>query len=105
MKLEKFLPIGTVVLLKGGKDKLMITGFLAVNLDDNDSSENAYDYSGCPYPEGMLSVDETFLFNHEDIEEIFYVGFINEEEVDFKARLAEALKEADKLAKNNASKE
>ena len=71
MKLEKFLPIGTVVLLKGGKDKLMITGFLAVNLDDNDSSENAYDYSGCPYPEGMLSVDETFLFNHEDIEEIF----------------------------------
>ena len=50
---------------------------------------------------GMLSE----ALNYEDIEEVFYVGFINEEEVDFKADIAEALKEADKLAQNNTSKE
>lgn len=103
MKLEKFLPIGTVVLLKGGEKKLMITGFLVSNLEEVNGK--TYDYCGCPFPEGILATNSTFLFNHEDIEEVFYVGFINEEEVDFKADIAEALKEADKLVQNNTSKE
>lgn len=102
MKLEKFLPIGSVVLLKGGEKKLMITGFLAINLEED---SKVYDYCGCSYPEGALSADSTFLFNHEDIEEIFYVGFINEEEVDFKADIATTLKEVDKLAQDDTSEE
>ena len=50
---EKYLPIGTVVMLKGGKKRLMISGFCSISADD---SKVIYDYSGCMFPEGFLSV-------------------------------------------------
>ena len=40
MKLEKYLPIGSVVLLDGGETKVMITGFVASAEDENE----VYDY-------------------------------------------------------------
>ena len=43
------LPIGSVVLLKEEKKKIMITGFASVSPDTGDK---VYDYSGCVYPEG-----------------------------------------------------
>ena len=36
---EKFLPIGTVVLLKNGTKRLMITGFCAVEKEKEDAAE------------------------------------------------------------------
>jgi hypothetical protein len=34
---EKYLPIGTVVLLKGGKKRAMITGFCSVAQENQDA--------------------------------------------------------------------
>ena len=42
-----------------------------------------YDYIGCFYPEGYIDHDYTFVFNHDAIEEIIFVGFIDEEEEAF----------------------
>ena len=42
-----------------------------------------YDYIGCFYPEEYIDPDYTFLFNHDAIEEIVFVGFIDEEEEAF----------------------
>ncbi|HDR8452172.1 TPA: DUF4176 domain-containing protein [Bacillus cereus] len=42
-----------------------------------------YDYIGCFYPEGYMNPDYKFVFNHEDIEGIIFVGFIDEEEETF----------------------
>ena len=81
---EKFLPIGTIVKLKEANKRLMITGFCLVA--NNDKSV-IYDYSGVAYPEGLSASDETALFNHEQIEKIFYTGFIDSEEIEFKKRL------------------
>lgn len=89
MNLEKYLPIGTILILKEGEKKLMITGFLAVNSDAE--KPEIYDYCGCSYPEGLLSFDEVFLFNHEDIYKIFYLGYTDEEEQEFKKGLKEEL--------------
>ena len=75
---EKYLPIGTVVLLKGGSKRVMITGFCSV---DGSKSDVIYDYNGCLYPEGYLSSDQTCLFNHDQIDKIYYMGFIDEEEI------------------------
>mgnify|MGYP003484963103 CR=1 FL=1 len=67
---EKFLPIGTVVLLKGGLKKIMITGLSSVSRDD---SEKVYDYNGCIFPEGIM--ENVFsLFDAEQIEEVLYMG-------------------------------
>lgn len=82
---EKYLPIGTVVLLKGGKKRAMITGFCSTSQEDQ---SKIYDYSGCVYPEGYLSSDQVCLFDHNQIEKIFFVGYEDEEEKTFKDKLA-----------------
>ena len=81
---EKYWPIGTVVLLKGGKKRAMITGFCSVAQENQDK---IYDYSGCVYPEGYLSSNQVCLFDHDQIEKIFFVGFEDEEEKSFKEKL------------------
>lgn len=81
---DKFLPIGTVVLLKGGKKRAMITGFCSIA---QENQEKIFDYSGCVYPEGYLSSNQVCLFDHDQIEKIFFVGYEDEEEKMFKDKL------------------
>ncbi len=81
---EKYLPIGTVVMLRGGKKKLMINGFACKDLDTGDK---IYDYSGCVYPEGVLSFDRAIVFDHDQIEKVFYMGYVDEDEPIFKEKL------------------
>ena len=85
---EKYLPIGTVVMLKGGKKRAMITGFCAISQDNQDK---IYDYSGCLYPEGFISSNQTLLFDHEQIEKVYHMGLIDDEEKNFKIKLKELL--------------
>lgn len=81
---EKYLPIGSVVLLKNATKRLMITGFY-VKSDENE--EKTYDYVGCLYPEGILSSKENCVFNHEQIDKIFFLGYSDDEEKKFKEML------------------
>lgn len=86
--MEKYLPIGSVVMLKGGTKRVMVTGFCTV---PNEDKEKVYDYSGCLYPEGVISTEQVLLFNHSDIEKIYYLGYIDDEEKKFKERLLKVL--------------
>ena len=81
---DKYLPIGSVVLLKGGKKRAMITGFCSVA---QENQEKIYDYSGCVYAEGYLSSNQVCLFDHDQIDKIFFTGFEDEEEFTFKEKL------------------
>lgn len=85
-KSEKFLPIGSVVLLKGGTKKAMVTGFCSVVAEDK---TKMYDYTGCVYPEGYLDFNQICLFDHEQIEKVFHYGYVDEEETEFKKELKE----------------
>lgn len=89
MNYGKYLPIGTVVMLKGGRKRAMITGFCSISGEDK---SKVFDYSGCLYPEGFLSSNQTLLFNHEQIEKVFHFGLIDEEEKQFKQKLNEMIK-------------
>lgn len=73
---EKYLPIGSVVLLKKGKKRVMVTGFAATAPETNGKM---FDYIGCLYPEGVISSDKNLLFDHEQIDKIYYMGYIDEE--------------------------
>ena len=86
---EKYLPIGTVVMLKGGSKRVMITGFCSV---DNADETKIYDYNGCVLPEGYLSSDQTCLFNHEQIEKIYHVGLEDDEQKMFNEKLKKLVK-------------
>ena len=81
---NKYLPIGTVVLLNGGTKKVMITGFCSVTEEEKDK---VYDYTGCIYPEGYLDYDEICLFDHNQIEKVYHMGYIDEECQDFNEEL------------------
>lgn len=81
-KNERFLPIGTVVLLKGGKRELMITSYCIMPSGDVydktgkiDAAGQMYDYGACFYPEGMITSDQLFAFNHEQIERVCFMGY------------------------------
>ena len=85
---EKYLPLGSVVLLKEAKKRLMITGFCV----KPEEGEIVYDYIGCLYPEGVLSSKENPVFNHDQIERVFCYGCIDEEQKEFMNKLNELLK-------------
>lgn len=84
---KTFLPVGSVVLLKNATKKIMITGFCSLSPEHQGK---LFDYTGCLYPEGLLSSDQICLFDHDQIGEVFYKGFENEEEKEFKTKLLDS---------------
>ena len=97
---EKFLPIGTVVLLKGGKRELMIISYCIVPsgeaYDKNgkvDVTDKMFDYGACVYPEGMITSDQLFAFNHDQIEKIVFMGYETENQKNISKILIGGLEE------------
>lgn len=84
MKIQELLPIGTVVLLEGGEKRLMIYGVKQTDVD----TKQEYDYIGVIYPEGNMGKGTQFLFNHDQIREICFKGFEDEERNTFIGNLA-----------------
>lgn len=72
--MKDLLPIGSVVLLQEATKSLMIVGIMQI-----DDEGITYDYISCPFPEGYVNEETFFLFNHEDIAEVYFVGCINAE--------------------------
>ena len=89
MKIKGLLPIGSVVLLKNGKKKVMVYGIKQTD----QSSGIEYDYISVPYPEGNMGDGTQFLFNHEDIDDIFFRGYEDEEREGFIDNLSKYYKE------------
>ncbi len=67
--INNILPIGSVVKVNNFDVKLMITTIL-LNED--------YDYRGVPWPFGDISRDIKYVFNHEDIEKVYFKGYEND---------------------------
>ncbi|MCD8395942.1 MAG: DUF4176 domain-containing protein [Lachnospiraceae bacterium] len=82
MKTEReILPVGSVVLLKGGTKKIMIIGLLAL---DAEKQDKVYDYMGVVYPEGFLGKGSACMFNQDGIEKVYFRGYDNEENEEFR---------------------
>lgn len=85
---DKFLPLGTVCLLKNAQKKIMIIGFCATSTETGDKY---YDYVGCLYPEGVISASENLLFNHNQIDKVFFIGYSDQEQELFQQKLKEVI--------------
>lgn len=83
----RFLPLGTVVLLKNAEKKLMIEGYLFANEDDPDT---VYDYCGVMYPEGRMNSRDFLLFNEDMIDRIIAYGYTDDEQQRFMEELSAA---------------
>lgn len=89
---EKYLPLGTIVLLKEAKKRMMIVGY---EVTTEEEEPKTFDYIGCLYPEGVISPDRNLLFNHDQIEKIFFKGYSDEEDITFKNKLREIVNKRD----------
>ena len=69
--MKKYLPIGSVVLLKDSQKRIMIVGLKQKQVD----SDKVWDYSACLYPEGILDPEKLYLFDNEQIERLYFLGF------------------------------
>lgn len=94
------LPIGSVVLLTGSKKKVMIAGVCQKSATDPDK---IWDYTGIIFPEGFIAPDKMFMFNNDQIEQVYALGYQDEEQIAFKKR-ADALLEGlrEKEAQNES---
>lgn len=84
---QEFLPIGSVVLLQNSNKKLMIFGRAQRAITDG----KVWDYMGCFFPEGNISLDKNFMFNHQQIQTVCFRGLENEEEQKHKEILKQHL--------------
>ena len=82
--IKDLLPIGSIVLLEGGEKRLMIDGIMQ---NDADHLEKEYDYLGILYPEGHIGDEFQYLFNQEDIKEVIFRGFEDNERKEFLEKL------------------
>lgn len=83
--IKGLLPIGSVVMMKSASKKAMIFGVKQKDM----ATDVEYDYIGVIYPEGNLGDGSQFFFNHENIAEVFFRGYENEERQKFVEQLSE----------------
>lgn len=80
---RNLLPIGSIVLLKEAEKKLMIFGIRQTD----DETKREYDYIGVLYPEGNIGENVRFIFDHEDIEQVIFRGYEDNERDQFLNKL------------------
>lgn len=86
---KNLLPIGSVVLLKGGDKRIMICG----RIQAKEGKNTIYDYSACYYPEGIVDPTSMFFFNRDAIDTVYFVGFQDKEELNFRKNVLDNLGE------------
>ncbi len=74
---REFLPLGSIIRINGSVKKLMILArgtFPRIK-----GAVTYYDYGVCTYPEGIIG-DSLVYINHEDIQEVVFEGYRDEDE-------------------------
>ncbi|MCR5492828.1 MAG: DUF4176 domain-containing protein [Streptococcus sp.] len=78
-KSKELLPLGSIVYLEEGTQKLVIVGRGAI-FEDPETGEQVFaDYMGVLYPMG-LQTNSTLFFQHENIDEVIFEGYHDDEE-------------------------
>lgn len=83
------LPIGSVVLVGNSKKKVMIVGLC----QKGGAEGKLWDYAGVVFPEGYIDPNKMFLFNNEQITQIFALGYQDAEQMAFKEKVDAAVQE------------
>lgn len=77
--MDKYLPIGSVVILKNGTKRIMVYGRKQIQV----GTDTEWDYIGCLYPEGNINENYMYLFNHDQIHKVYFIGYQDAEEEAF----------------------
>ena len=80
---EKYLPVGSIVLLKDAVKRIVIVGYCC----KAEKSDEVFDYCGYLFPEGVLKTSQVALFNHSQISQIDHMGLDDDEFKRFNQKL------------------
>lgn len=80
---KNMLPLGTVVLLKGGQKRLMICGRVMTRAGE----DKIYEYCGVYFPEGITDPKSMFFFDKEAIDRVFFLGYKDIEEQNYSEKV------------------
>ena len=76
MEQQKYLPLGSVVILNGGIQKLMIVG-RGLNVK-KDNETFFFDYGGVLFPQGLTG-DQLIYFDHVGVAKVVSYGYMDED--------------------------
>ena len=101
MERINYMPLGSIVLLKGALKKLLIIS-RAINVR-NSEKILFFDYAAVPYPEGLIN-DQVVYFNNEDISKIVFEGYRDIDDENAVDNINRYLAEHPDLEKGNTEK-
>lgn len=70
---NEILPLGSLVVLKGATEPLMIIRNERILQNDE-----AFDYIGISHMYGYIATDVMRYFNREEIENVYFIGYIDQ---------------------------
>lgn len=73
----EYLPLGSIVILKGGVQKVVVIGRGLLSIAAEKAS--FFDYGGCLYPQGLVG-DQIMYFNHRDIHKVVFEGYHDDDD-------------------------
>jgi hypothetical protein len=95
--MKRLLPVGTVLKLNPESDeKVMIIGRLV----KDGEGDKMWDYCGCMVPHGINSEEKLAFFDQEQIKQLLFIGFQDEEELKYGIALATYKEEQTKQISN-----
>lgn len=83
--MNRFLPIGSVIVLKKSNESIMIVGY-GVRVE---KEKTTYDYAGCYMPVGCTDPKSAVYFNQTDIKTILFIGYQSHQSIMVQNKLAE----------------
>lgn len=81
-KTKELLPLGSIVYLEQGTQKLVIIGRGVIFNDEESGEQVLADYMGVLYPNGFQT-ESTIFFQHENIDKVVFLGYKDDEEERF----------------------
>lgn len=102
MTIQEILPIGSVVLLKKALKKIVIIGLFPTKTIHTEE-KITYDYMGLPYPEGYLGEDSVLFFYEDQIQEIVFRGYDDDEREFMLGAMKKILDSAERVVEEKAN--
>ena len=84
---QSFLPLGSIVSLKGATRYVVVIGYTVVE----EGEQKIWDYLGCAYPIGVVDPSKNLLFDQDQIEKVVFRGFTDLEGIRFLMKLNESV--------------
>lgn len=73
IKVDGWLPIGSVVHISGKDGLILVVGCMQRQVDNG----RLWDYLGVPYPVGLSDPNDTILFDKDGIDMVLFIGLQN----------------------------